>query len=207
MDRDGWNERYAARDLVWGAEPNRFLADELAALPARGRALDLACGEGRNAIWLAKRGWQVTAVDYSGVAVERARRLAREQQVDVEWVEGDVTTFEPSAGTFGLVVIAYLHLPPEQRRRVLRHAAGALTPGGTLFLIGHAVRNLKEGYGGPQSAEILWDPDVVRSEIAALGLAVDRAEHVRRPVETPEGMRQAIDTLIRAERLAPGSGR
>ena len=80
MDRQGWNERYAAHDLVWGAEPNRFLAEELAALPAQGRALDLACGEGRNAIWLAKRGWQVTAVDYSSVAVERARRLAREQQ-------------------------------------------------------------------------------------------------------------------------------
>ncbi len=200
MDRQGWNERYAAHDLVWGAEPNRFLAEELAALPAQGRALDLACGEGRNAIWLAKRGWQVTAVDYSSVAVERARRLAREQQIDVEWIEGDVTAVEPSAGAFALVVIAYLHLPPEERRRVLGHAASALAPGGTLFLIGHAVRNLTEGYGGPQRAEVLWDPEVVRSELASLGLAIDRAVHVRRPVETPEGMREAIDVIVRAER-------
>ena len=173
MDRQGWNERYAAHDLVWGAEPNRFLAEELAALPAHGRALDLACGEGRNAIWLAKRGWQVTAVDYSSVAVERARRLAREQHVDVEWIEGDVTAFEPSASAFDLVVIAYLHLPPEQRHRVLGHAAVALGPGGTLFLVGHAVRNLKEGYGGPQRAEVLWDPEEIRCKFAALGLAVE----------------------------------
>ena len=71
--QDLWDTRYAAHDLVWGAAPNRFVEEAFAAAPARGRALDLACGEGRNSIWLAERGWQVTGVDFSSVAIERAR--------------------------------------------------------------------------------------------------------------------------------------
>jgi 2-polyprenyl-3-methyl-5-hydroxy-6-metoxy-1,4-benzoquinol methylase len=200
MDRNDWNERYAAQGLLWGAEPNRFVAEELRAVPPRGRALDLACGEGRNAIWLAKLGWLVTAIDYSSVAIERARRLAAEQHVDVEWIEADITSFAPVAGAFQLVVIAYLHLPETSRRTVLAHAASALGPGGTLFMIGHARLNLTQGVGGPQRSELLWEPSEVRGEIATLGLTVQRAEHVRRPVETAEGVKDAIDTIVRAER-------
>ena len=202
MDRRDWNDRYAAQELLWGAEPNRFLADELRDVPPRGRALDLACGEGRNAIWLAKLGWVVTAVDYSQVAIERARRLAAEQHVDVEWIETDVTSFVPTAGAFQLVIIAYLHLPETSRRTVLAHAASALGPAGTLFMIGHARLNLTQGVGGPQQAELLWEPSQIRGEVTALGLTVQRAEHVQRPVETAEGVRNAIDTLVRAEREA-----
>jgi SAM-dependent methyltransferase len=200
MDRTDWNERYAAQELLWGVEPNRFLAEELGDVPARGRALDLACGEGRNAIWLAKRGWTVTAVDYSGVAIERARRLGAEQHVDVEWIEADVTGFAPAAGAFQLVIIAYLHLPEVNRRSVLTHAASALGVGGTLFMIGHARLNLTDGVGGPQRAEVLWEPSQIEGEVAALGLSIERVEHVRRPVETAEGVKHAIDTLLIAGR-------
>jgi 2-polyprenyl-3-methyl-5-hydroxy-6-metoxy-1,4-benzoquinol methylase len=200
VDRAQWNERYAAKDLVWGTDPNRFVAAELARLgPAR--ALDLACGEGRNAIWLAKRGWRVTAVDYSGVAIERARRLAAEQQVDVEWIEADVTRYAAAAGGYELILVAYLHLPPEQRRAVLRHAAAALAPGGTLFMVGHARRNLAEGVGGPQRPEVLWEPEEIRQDLADVALVAERIEQVERPVETPEGTRQAIDVVVRAARL------
>jgi len=125
MDHKDWNDRYAAQELLWGAEPNRFLVEELREVAPRGRALDLACGEGRNAIWLAKLGWVVTAVDYSQVAIERARRLAAEQHVDIEWILADVTSFAPAASEFQLVVIAYLHLPETSRRTVLAHAASA----------------------------------------------------------------------------------
>jgi SAM-dependent methyltransferase len=200
MDHKDWNARYAAQDLLWGAAPNRFVAEELGSLPARGRALDVACGEGRNAIWLAKRGWTVTAVDYSEVALERARRLATEQHVDVEWIEADVTQFVPASGAFQLVLIAYLHLPEAGRRAVLAHVASALAPGGTLFMIGHARENLTRGVGGPQHPEVLWEPSAVRAEVAALGLSVRRAEPVRRPVETADGIKDAIDTLVCAQR-------
>lgn len=155
MDHKDWNDRYAAQELLWGVEPNRFLVEELRDVPPRGRALDLACGEGRNAIWLAKLGWVVTAVDYSTVAIERARRLAAEQHVDVEWIETDVTSFAPAAGAFQLVIIAYLHLPETSRRTVLAHAASALGPGGTLFMLGHARLNLTQGVGGPQRSDLL----------------------------------------------------
>lgn len=200
MDREAWDERYAAKELLWGAEPNRFLAAALAGIGPRGRALDLACGEGRNAIWLAKLGWLVTAVEYSRVALERARQLASEQRVAVEWIEADVTAFVPPAGAFQLVVIAYLHLPDAQRRCVLAHAAAALGTGGTLFMVGHARLNLTEGVGGPQDAGVLWEPTEIRSEVTELGLVVQRAEHVQRPVEMDDGVRDAIDTVLRAER-------
>ena len=127
--------------------------------------------------------------------------MAGEQHVDVEWIETDVTSFTPAAGAFQLVIIAYLHLPETSRRTVLEHAASALSPGGILFMIGHARLNLTEGVGGPQRSDLLWEPSEIRSEVAALGLMVQRAEHVRRRVETAEGSRDAIDTLLRAQRV------
>jgi SAM-dependent methyltransferase len=196
--RERWNARYAAEELVWGAAPNRFLEDEFGEVPARGRALDLACGEGRNAIWLATRGWEVTAVDYSDVAIERARELAASRGVGVEWVCADASRWEPDARSFQLVVVLYLQVPAEERRRVLERAASALAPGGVLLMIGHALRNLAEGVGGPRDSAVLWDPDEVSAELTTLGLRIERAEHLSRPVETPEGEAEALDVLIRA---------
>jgi 2-polyprenyl-3-methyl-5-hydroxy-6-metoxy-1,4-benzoquinol methylase len=89
VQREDWNRRHGEAGLLFGAEPNRFLVAEVEGL-APGRALDVACGSGRNAVWLAARGWQVTGVDFSGVALEQARGLAAERGVDVEWVEADV---------------------------------------------------------------------------------------------------------------------
>ena len=198
MDRNDWNATYAAQDLVWGAEPNRFLAAAFAEVVPRGSALDLACGEGRNAIWLARRGWEVTAVDYSEVAVVRARNLAAEQGVTVNWIQDDVTVLKPPSGAFQLIIITYLQVPGGDRRRVLGHAASALAPGGELFMVGHARRNLAEGVGGPRHPEVLWDGDEIAAELAARGLAVELVEYVRRPVETPDGVKDAIDTLVRA---------
>ena len=98
MDSSGWDARYgAAPELVWTAEPNRFVVEELAGLRP-GRALDLAAGEGRNAVWLAERGWEVTAVDFSAVAATRGQQLARERGVDVTWVVADLLGYAPLAG-------------------------------------------------------------------------------------------------------------
>jgi SAM-dependent methyltransferase len=207
MDREEWNARYAAQELLWGAEPNRFVAREFGETPARGRALDLACGEGRNAIWLAQRGWSVTAVDYSPVALDRGRRLAATRHVDVEWIEADVVRFVPAPGAFQLVIIAYVHLPEHDRRTMLRHAVAALGPGGTLFMIGHARLNLTHGVGGPQRPELLWEPAELEREVAALGLSVERVEHARRPIETADGVKEAIDTLLRASARSGGQKR
>ena len=98
------------------------------------------------------------------------------------------------------MLIAYLQVPETDRRAVLAHAASALGPGGTLFMVGHARLNLLQGVGGPRQPEVLWEPSEIRREVAALGLSIQRAEHVRRPVETAEGVKDAIDTVLRAER-------
>jgi SAM-dependent methyltransferase len=195
--REQWNQRYGSAELVWGAEPNQFLAAELGGVEGSGRVLDLACGEGRNAIWLAERGFEVTAVDFSGVAIERARKLASDRGVEVEWICDDVTRYEPPPSAFDRVVILYLQVPRDDFQRALEHAATALAPGGKLLMIGHALRNLTDGVGGPQQAEVLWDPEALRAELTTLGLEVERADEVVRSVE---GKGDAIDVLIRARR-------
>ena len=106
MDSNVWDERYAGDDLVWSAEPNRFLVAEVETLPP-GRALDLACGEGRNAVWLAERGWDVTGVDFSKVGLDKARRLADARGVSVHWELADVTEYMPAPESFDLVIVMY----------------------------------------------------------------------------------------------------
>jgi 2-polyprenyl-3-methyl-5-hydroxy-6-metoxy-1,4-benzoquinol methylase len=197
MDREEWNRRYAGSDLLWTAEPNRFLKAEADELPP-GRALDLACGEGRNAVWLAERGWQVTGVDFSDVGLGKAARLAEERGVSVEWVSADVRRYVPRAHAYDLVAILYLHLPGDQRRAVLAGAARAVAPGGVLLVVGHDSSNPADGHGGPQDPAILFTADEVARELP--GLTVQRATPVRRPVASPRGEVHAIDALVRAAR-------
>lgn len=202
MDAEAWDRRYAASDLLWTAEPNRFLVAEVDGL-APGRALDLAAGEGRNSVWLARRGWRVTAVDFSTVGLEKARRLAEAAGVDVELVRADAT--EPIDGAYELAVVLYLQLPADQRRLALRHAAEAVAPGGTLLVVGHHTANLNEGVGGPQDPSVLFTPDDVVVDLDGCGLTVVRAERVTRPVPTDDGATStAIDALVRAHRPASG---
>lgn len=199
MDRNEWNARYAGTELVWSAEPNRFLVAEVAGLPA-GRALDLAAGEGRNAVWLAEQGWDVTAVDFSDTALAKAAALADTRGVSLTLVEADVTDYTPTPGSYDLVLVAYLHLPEPKRSEVIRRASTAVAKNGTLLLIGHDARNLTGGYGGPQDAAVLGTSQEIAAAIT--GLEIQRAEAVERPVPTPDGERVAIDQIIRAQRLA-----
>ena len=191
---DRWNERYEATDLLWSAEPNRFLPPQVEGLTP-GRALDLACGEGRNAIWLAEQGWAVTAVDFSDVAIAKVRRIAEEREVSVEFVTADVVGFETD-GSYGLVTIFYLQLIDSERARVLATAADALAPGGTLLFVGHDRDNLANGHGGPQDPAVLPVASEVVAELP--DLEVQRSGVVHRDVETDDGTVTAIDTFVLA---------
>ncbi|NGN62302.1 class I SAM-dependent methyltransferase [Streptomyces sp. A7024] len=200
MDASAWDDRYAAHELVWGGAPNRWVAQETGELPV-GRALDLAAGEGRNAIWLAERGWRVTAVDFSEVALDRARRLATtdrppEVAERIEWVRADVLSYEPAPGGFDLVVLAYLQLPEAERVPVWRRAAAAVAPGGSMLVVGHDSTNLSEGTGGPQDPSVLYTPADVLTAVADAELKTVRANQVRRPVEKDGGVVDAIDALV-----------
>ena len=197
MSREHWDGRYATEEFIWKTDPNRFLVEELDALAA-GRALDVACGEGRNAVWLASKGWRVTGVDFSREGLAKARRLATDRGVGVTWVEADVVEWQPPAASFDLVVVMYLHLPAEQRRRMLVSAATALAPGGILLVVGHDASNLLEGTGGPQDPAVLFTPEEIVEDL--YGLRIERAERVTRTVVTDAGEATAIDALIRAVR-------
>jgi SAM-dependent methyltransferase len=184
VDRAGWDARYAASDLVWSAEPNRFVEAETADLPP-GRVLDLAAGEGRNAIWLAENGWTATAVDFSRVALQKAAHLAVARGVVLEIVEADVTTYEPEPAAYDLVLIAYLQTDA------------------ALLLVCHDRTNLDGGYGGPQDATVLTTPDELAADLGAWDdVELEKAVRVERTVETPDGPRTAIDHVVRARRLA-----
>ena len=195
MKRERWNERYASAELLWGAGPNRFLVAETKGLQP-GRGLDLACGEGRNAVWLAERGWRVTGVDYAEVALAKAAGLAAEREVEIELVHADLLTWEPELESFDLVCLLYLQLTAPERRDVLAKAAAAVAPGGTFLLIAHDVTNLTEGHGGPSNPDVLLTPEDVATELP--GLEIEKAERVLRDVEG--AARPAIDALVRASR-------
>lgn len=198
MRREDWNERYAAVENLWASRPNRFLVAEVAELPP-GRALDLACGEGQNAIWLASLGWAVRGVDYSDVAIAKARGRAERDGADVDFVCADLVTYEPEPEAFDLVIVLYLHIPSRERRGVLAKAAAAVAPGGTFLFLGHDLTNLTEGVGGPSDPDILASPEEIAGELPAL--EIEKATTFLRDVRGQE--RDAIDNLVRARRPVP----
>jgi len=204
MDARGWDERYAASELVWSAKPNQFVEAELADL-LPGRALDLASGEGRNALWLADRGWEVTAVDFSLVGLDKGRSLqARHEHgrdLHVDWVHADVLEYTPSPASYDLVLLAYLQLVPAQRRIAVHTAFAALRPGGTFFLIAHDSSNLTEGTGGPQDPSVLLTAEDVLADLDGERFEVEQAGRVTRMLDQPDGPpRPAYDALVRLVR-------
>lgn len=195
MQREDWDRRYAEVENLWAKKPNRFLVAEVEDLPP-GRVLDLACGEGQNTIWLATLGWDATGVDYSEVAIAKARRRAESDGVLVDFTCADLVEYEPPEVEYDLVVVLYLHIPLVERRGVLGRAAAAVAAGGTFLFVGHDLRNLTDGVGGPSDPTLLATPDDIAAELS--GLDVEKAERVLRDVSGES--RDAIDTLVRARR-------
>jgi SAM-dependent methyltransferase len=202
MDPLQWDERYASTELVWSGEPNLFVREILGEV-SPGKILDLACGEGRNAIWLAERGWTATGADFSRVGIEKAAALAAQRGVEVRWIRSDATQ-DRIDDSFDYVLLCYLQLRPEDLRSALTLALSSLLPGGHIVIIAHARDNLTQGVGGPQ------DPDVLMSaeEVAALLREIDpqinvlRADQPRREVAgTAESgqPRFAVDLVVYAE--------
>ena len=203
MDAKDWNSRYDQTDLMWSQGPNQWIEQVTANLPP-GRALDLAAGEGRNAIWLAGRGWEATALDFSAVALDRASRIASERLGDgaarFSTRCEDLFSYSPELQAYDLVIVVYLQVADNQRTRVLRAAADAVAPGGTLVVTAHDTENAIRGHGGPQDPAVLYSAADVSADIDGAGLTVQRAELVTRVVTTPDGEREALDCLVVATR-------
>lgn len=208
MQAKDWDARYAA-ERQWSIEPNRWVVQELSSLMP-GKALDVACGEGRNAIWLAGMGWSVLAIDYSQKALDRARQAAAAAQAqaaepfDLTWECRDITESDGLSGQFDVVLCSYLHLVPYERTPLFRAAASAVAPGGTLLVIGHDATNLKEGHGGPQDPELLFTAQDVAKDLQDIVSSgpweIERSSRVAREVDTDDGPTVAWDALFRARR-------
>jgi SAM-dependent methyltransferase len=198
MDRSNWDDRYVERGMSLDAAPNEFLVETVTPFEP-GTALDLAAGQGRNSVWLARQGWRVTAVDWSEVGFEHGRELAAHHGVEIGWVVADLREWRAPAQAFDLVAISYLQPPAELRARVWKMAAAAVAPGGHLVVIGHDTRNFSEGYGGPPSEMFLYRADEV---VAAIGADLEIVEsgEVLRTVPTDDGDRVAIDNRVVAVR-------
>ncbi|WP_082590667.1 bifunctional 2-polyprenyl-6-hydroxyphenol methylase/3-demethylubiquinol 3-O-methyltransferase UbiG [Phycicoccus sp. Soil748] len=187
-----WDERYAASDRVWSAGPNAEVERIVSPWPP-GRALDLGAGEGRHAIWLASLGWRVTAVDFSAVGLGKGESEATRRGLAVDWAVADARSWQPSPGVlYDLVLVAYLHLPED----VLGRCRRWLAPGGALVVVGHALRNLTDGVGGPQDPALLHTLDELRA--ASEDLHVERCEELVRHTEGGD----AIDAVLVARRPA-----
>lgn len=190
MKAGEWDARYSAEPTLWGHAPNQFVRARLADAEP-GRAVDLACGNGRNAVWLARRGWRVDAVDISAVAIEQARERSAQAGVEVGWEVGDALAWTPD-GPLDLALVVYLHVPLAELTALLARAATWLAPGGRLLYVGHSRTNLTRGVGGPSDPGIL--AEIADLAVAAEGLQVTALSHLVR--RTDNGA--AIDLLLEA---------
>ena len=193
-----WDRRWEEKRLHARGEPSPVVVAALEDMPT-GSALDLGCGAGRHAIWLAELGWRVTAVDFSAEALSQGRDRASDRGVNIEWVQADLLVYEPPNAAFDLVLVAYIHLPARERRAILVKATAAVAPGGALLLVGHDLTNIGTGAPGPSSPAVLYTPEDVVLELP--GLAVTRAEQIRRTVQLEDGTAvEAVDAFVFATR-------
>ncbi len=180
--REFWNHRYGLPGWAYGTEPSALVREVAPRLS--GPVLCLGEGEGRNAVFLAQQGLDVTAMDLSPVALEKAQRLAAERGVTLSTVVGDLADFDLGEARWGAVVSVWVHLPPWLRERVHRGIVRALKPGGHVVLEAYTPRQLAFDTGGPKSAELLFEPEALRADFA--GLEVLRCEELEREVQEGE---------------------
>lgn len=165
-----WDQRYSEPDYVYGTAANDFLVQSLPLLPPSGSVLCLAEGEGRNAVFLAEQGYQVTAVDSSTVGLAKARALAGERRVAITTCVADLADYQLPQDSFDLIVAIFCHLPPPLRRQVLAQVEPSLRRGGVFLLEGYTPKQLEYGTGGPPDPALLMQLDELRRELAPLRL-------------------------------------
>jgi SAM-dependent methyltransferase len=173
MSSQFWDDRYRADEYAYGREPNEFLRAEAHRI-APGRVLCLAEGEGRNAVFLAKLGHDVTAIDFSVEGIRKAERLAREHDVKLTTVQADLATYEPEVEAFTGIVAIFAHLPPPVRKQVHAWVPRALRPGGLYLLEAYTPQQLAFNTGGPRNAALLMTLAGLKEELPSLAIEIGR---------------------------------
>ncbi len=164
-----WDRKYGRREYVYGTEPNRFLVEQVSGRLKPGKeVLTLGAGEGRNAVWLARQGYVVTAVDYSRPALEKLHLLARRQGVEVCSYLSDVMDFELREARWDAVVLLHMHLPPRKRSLLHRRIVKTLCPAGVLFLEALRCDQFGRRSGGPERPELLYSAETLRRDFQDL---------------------------------------
>jgi SAM-dependent methyltransferase len=193
-----WNERYRETESVWSLEPNQFVVEYLSGLPT-GSMVDIAGGEGRNALWFASRGWTVENSDFSEVAVDKFRERASRAGVLDRCVGTVCSALESQAcqtGPVDLAVIAYLQLAPAELAGAIAVAAAHLKPGATFFGVWHERGNVGRGLGGPQSPELNPTAEELVAHGRSAGLTVEVCELRERLVTRDDVTGTAIDVVL-----------
>jgi SAM-dependent methyltransferase len=174
-----WDERYSGDEYAYGTEPNDFLRTVAPRLPV-GKTLCLGEGEGRNAVFLAGLGHEVTALDASAVGLEKTRRLAEARAVSVRTLHTDLAQYTIEPGAWDVIVSIFCHLPPDLRRRVHEEVGAGLRQGGMLVLEAYTVRQLDLATGGPPTGEMMMGLADLREEL--VGLRLDHAVELDRDI-------------------------
>ena len=206
FSQEAWDERYRSRDALWSGNPNPHLVAQASDL-IPGHALDVGAGEGADAIWLAGRGWHVIAVDLSPVALERAHVHADQAGADIakriNWVHGDVTSWDPGTGRYDLVSVQYMHLPPAPRKAMLEQLATAVAPGGSLLIVGHHPSDLQTTVRRPHTPELLFTGDDIAAGLDPGHWTIITNAAPGRTATDPDGNAVTVhDTVLRAMRRA-----
>ena len=202
--REFWDKRYRAPEYIFGVEPNRFLASRQALFKTGDRVLDVACGEGRNSVWLAGLGCIVLGMDVSPLALDKARRLAAQRGTGVTWVEADIRDWQWEPGRFDAVVCIFIQFAePAQRARLFDGFKTTLKPGGVVVLQGYTPEQLEHGTGGPPQADHMYTAAMLRDAFAGLEI-LHLQEHEDVLSEgTKHVGRSALIDLVARKRLAP----
>jgi SAM-dependent methyltransferase len=206
FDEEFWEERYRSHPAVWSRQPNAQLVAEAADLPP-GRALDAGCGEGADAIWLAGRGWQVTAVDFATAALRKAADHAAAAGVAdrIEWRHADLTAWTPADAAYDLVSAQFVHLP-QAPERLFARLSEAVAPGGTLLVVGHHPSDLETGAHRAAGPERFFAADDVAAMLDPARWRIEVAEARPRLSKPHEGDDITVhDAVLRAQRRAPRS--
>jgi SAM-dependent methyltransferase len=204
FDAAFWDERYASSPTLWSGHVNAVIRDETAAL-APGRALDVGCGEGGDALWLAEQGWHVVGVDVSQVAVDRAAARAAELGLDARatFEVRDLMAWTPPAETFDLVTAAFIHLPSSDRRPVYARLAAAVAVGGTLVVAAHHPSDVGVVPRPPLPDLFFTAEDLAADLAAGPGEWAAEVVEARPRAATHDGHDVTVhDTVLRARRLA-----
>jgi SAM-dependent methyltransferase len=205
FDAAFWDARYSSAHSLWSGNPNRQLVTEAAGLEP-GTALDAGAGEGADAIWLAERGWQVTAVDVSGVALgraaEHAAKAGDEVAARIRWQREDLREWIPPERAYDLVTSQYLHLPGALRRTFFAGLAAAVRDGGTLLIVGHHPMDLDTTLQRPNHPELMFTGDELARDLGGDGWEIVTNVAAEREATDPDGRPvTAHDTVFRARRV------